>query len=152
MKLSVAFEALDNQELVQVIRKEIAPALLEAEEVVLAASTANTSADQVLWESASSESGDIAVGMQEVITELQGQNEVGGVSLESLAFAQVALTALGRRSNVPVQLAIVSLENFTGDEKVQVNTTVLEALTDSYTNLTAKANRGAQRLGELLKR
>ncbi|WJJ54916.1 hypothetical protein [Xanthomonas phage RTH11] len=152
MKLSVAFEALDNQELVQVIRKEIAPALLEAEEVVLAASAANTSADQTLWESASSESGDIAVGMQEVITELQGQNGTGGVSLESLAFAQVALTAMGRRSNVPVQLSIASLEDVAGVDKVQVSTNVLEALTDSYTNLTAKASREAQRLGELLKR
>lgn len=106
--------------------------MLTSEALVAAASQAHARVGDAALEETLEEGRDITVGLSELVNELNAQNVGAGVGIESLAFAHVALAAIGRRSGVPVGLTIASLEDFSEGDRHQIDTVTLESLVDCW--------------------
>jgi len=114
--------------------------------LLTAAARAQAEVGDAVKEQTLEEGRDITVGLSELVNELNTQNANGGVGVDSLALAHVALEAIGRRSGVPVGLTIVSLEEISEDKKHQIDTVTLEALVDSWEWTNRQLARGTQSL------
>lgn len=137
MKLNVTRESAVYQDTIDTLAKKSKCGLgSPSYVVVLADDVEKGMTDVEQWTDAKETAEDISKGLNGLIETLKAQNTAGGVSMESLAFANIALNAWSVRANFPLHLSLVSLESVSAtlmkNALVFVDTVSLEEMTASF--------------------